>query len=47
MTATPRSLSGLLPFLQPYRWPLLLAGVFLLLAAGAIIMPEEEEESGS
>jgi ATP-binding cassette subfamily B protein len=37
MTATPRSLSGLLPFLKPYRWPLLLALVFLLLAAGATL----------
>ena len=37
MTSNPRSLSGLLPFLKPYRWPLVLAGVFLLLAAGATL----------
>ena len=37
MSATPRSLTGLLPFLKPYRWPLVLAGVFLLLAAGATL----------
>ena len=37
MTATPRSLSGLLPFLKPYRWQLVLAGLFLLLAAGATL----------
>ena len=37
MSSTPRSLSGLLPFLKPYRWPLVLAGLFLLLAAGATL----------
>jgi ATP-binding cassette subfamily B protein len=37
MTATPRSLSGLLPFLKPYRGQLALAGLFLLLAAGATL----------
>ncbi|MBK9571458.1 MAG: ATP-binding cassette domain-containing protein [Rhodoferax sp.] len=35
--ATPRSLSGLLPFLQPYRLRIALAGVFLLLAALATL----------
>ena len=30
---SPRSLSGLLPFLKPYRWRIALAGVFLVLAA--------------
>ena len=30
---SPRSLSGLRPFLQPYRWQIALAGVFLVLAA--------------
>ncbi len=37
MASSPRSLSGLLPFLKPYRWPLVLAGLFLLLAAGATL----------
>lgn len=37
MSATPGSLSGLLPFLNPYRWPLVLAEMFLLLAAGATL----------
>ena len=37
MASSPRSLSGLLPFLQPYRWPLVLASLFLLLAAGATL----------
>ncbi|MBA4175525.1 MAG: ABC transporter [Leptothrix sp. (in: Bacteria)] len=31
--ATPRSLSGLLPFIRPYRLQVALAGVFLVLAA--------------
>ncbi len=31
--ATPRSLSGLLPFMQPYRGRIALAGLFLVLAA--------------
>ncbi len=31
------ALSGLWPFLKPYRWPLVLAGVFLLLAAAATL----------
>ena len=31
--ASPKSLSGLQPFLRPYRWQILLAGVFLVLAA--------------
>jgi ATP-binding cassette subfamily B protein len=37
MTATPQSLTGLLPFLKPYRWALVLAGLFLLLAAGTTL----------
>lgn len=35
--ARPSSLSGLLPFLKPYRWALGLAAVFLLLAAGTTL----------
>ncbi|MGV0961146.1 MAG: ABC transporter transmembrane domain-containing protein [Limnohabitans sp.] len=35
--ARPSSLSGLLPFLKPYRWALALAAVFLLLAAGTTL----------
>jgi ATP-binding cassette subfamily B protein len=35
---TPRSLSGLLPFLRPYRGRIALAGVFLLLAAAATLV---------
>src|SRR5579875_2256371 len=35
---SPRSLSGLLPFLRPYRGRIVLAGVFLLLAAGATLV---------
>ncbi len=35
--SSPVSLSGLRPFLRPYRWPLILAGVFLVLAAGATL----------
>jgi ATP-binding cassette subfamily B protein len=31
--ASPRSLSGLLPFIRPYRVPVALAGLFLVLAA--------------
>jgi ATP-binding cassette subfamily B protein len=30
-------LSGLFPFLRPYRWPIAFAGVFLLLAAGTTL----------
>ena len=37
MPSSPRSLSGLLPFLKPYRLQLVCAGVFLLLAAGATL----------
>lgn len=37
MRARPSSLSGLLPFLKPYRWALGLAAVFLLLAAGTTL----------
>ena len=35
---SPRSLSGLLPFLKPYRWRIALAGVFLVLAAAATLL---------
>ncbi len=35
--ASPLSLAGLRPFLRPYRLPLALAGVFLVLAAGATL----------
>ncbi len=34
---SPVALSGLVPFLRPYRWPMLWAAVFLLLAAGATL----------
>ncbi len=34
----PRSLSGLLPFLRPYRGRIVLAGLFLVLAAGATLL---------
>ena len=34
----PRSLSGLLPFLRPYRGFIALAGLFLVLAAGATLL---------
>ena len=34
----PRSLSGLLPFLRPYRWRIALAGVFLVMAAAATLV---------
>ena len=34
---SPVALSGLIPFLKPYRWPLVWAGVFLLLAAAATL----------
>ncbi len=37
MTATPQSLTGLVPFLKPYRCALVLAGLFLLLAAGTTL----------
>jgi ATP-binding cassette subfamily B protein len=38
--ATPRALSGLWPFLAPYRGPIALAGLFLLLAAAStLVMP--------
>ncbi|OJX35698.1 MAG: ABC transporter [Burkholderiales bacterium 68-12] len=33
----PRSLTGLLPFLRPYRWRIALALLFLVLAAGATL----------
>ena len=35
--SAPVSLSGLRPFLRPYRWALALAGLFLLLAAAATL----------
>ena len=35
--SNPQSLSGLWPFLRPYRWRLVLAGMFLLLAAAATL----------
>ena len=35
--ASPQSLTGLVPFLKPYRWALVLAGLFLLLAAGTTL----------
>jgi ATP-binding cassette subfamily B protein len=35
---TPRSLSGLLPFLKPYRLPIGLALVFLVAAAAATLV---------
>jgi ATP-binding cassette subfamily B protein len=34
---SPRSLSGLVPFLKPYRWHIALAGLFLVLAALATL----------
>ena len=38
--ATPRALSGLWPFLAPYRGPIALAGLFLVLAAAStLVMP--------
>ena len=36
--STPRSLTGLRPFLRPYRWQMGLALAFLLLAAGATLV---------
>ena len=36
--ATPRSLSGLLPFIRPYRSRVALAGLFLVLAAVSTLM---------
>jgi len=35
---SPRSLSGLLPFLKPYRGRIVLAGLFLVLAAGSTLV---------
>jgi ATP-binding cassette subfamily B protein len=37
MSASPQSLTGLVPFLKPYRWALVLAALFLLLAAGTTL----------
>ncbi len=36
--SSPRALSGLLPFLHPYRGRIVLAGVFLVLAAAATLL---------
>ena len=36
--SNPKSLSGLLPFIQPYRWHIALAVVFLVLAAAATLV---------
>jgi len=36
--ASPKSLSGLLPFLRPYRLQIVLAGLFLVLAAGTTLV---------
>jgi len=35
---SPKSLSGLLPFLRPYRWQIALAGLFLVAAAAATLV---------
>ena len=35
---SPKSLSGLVPFLRPYRWQIALAAVFLVAAAGATLV---------
>ena len=35
---SPQSLSGLLPFLRPYRWRIALAGLFLVMAAAATLV---------
>ena len=37
-STTPRSLSGLRPFLRPYRWQIALAMLFLTLAASATLL---------
>jgi len=37
MKSSPKSLSGLLPFIRPYRTQVVLAGLFLLLAAGTTL----------
>ena len=37
MNPRPQSLSGLLPFVRPYKGRIALAGLFLLLAAGATL----------
>jgi ATP-binding cassette subfamily B protein len=37
MTSSPQSLSGLLPFIRPYRKQVVLAGLFLLLAAATTL----------
>jgi ATP-binding cassette subfamily B protein len=37
LTSSPQSLSGLLPFVQPYKGRVAIAGLFLLLAAGATL----------
>jgi ATP-binding cassette subfamily B protein len=37
MKPTPQSLSGLWPFIRPYRWQVAIAGIFLLLAAATTL----------
>jgi ATP-binding cassette, subfamily B, bacterial len=37
MAASPQSLTGLVPFLKPYRVALVVAALFLLLAAGTTL----------
>ena len=37
MSPDPQSLSGLWPFVRPYKGRIALAGLFLLLAAGATL----------
>ena len=37
MTSSPKSLSGLFPFIRPYRAQVVLAGLFLILAAGTTL----------
>jgi ATP-binding cassette subfamily B protein len=37
LTSSPQSLSGLLPFVKPYKGRVAIAGLFLLLAAGATL----------
>jgi ATP-binding cassette subfamily B protein len=39
-TAAPRSLSGLIPFLRPYRTQIALAGLFLVMAAALYVFVE-------
>jgi ATP-binding cassette subfamily B protein len=37
MKSSPKSLSGLLPFIRPYRWQVVCAVIFLMLAAGTTL----------